>query len=75
MMRVNGEAFDLKGRLPRVKIVERDDDFAFQPLEVFERDIKKIAADTSQIEHPHGAQAAMKFFDEFGGGFEFSFLR
>ena len=42
------------------QFVQRVEDFAFQALEVFQRDVKKIAAATGRIEHAQVAKPAMK---------------
>ncbi len=68
LVRVDGDALHLQQALRLPQVVEQGEHFTFEPLEVFQRDIQKIAAAAGRVKHPELAQVVMKA-EDFGQRF------
>ncbi|PKO49477.1 MAG: hypothetical protein CVU31_00600 [Betaproteobacteria bacterium HGW-Betaproteobacteria-4] len=74
LVRVDGEAFDFEALLRVAKLGEGVEDFAFEPLHVFERDVEEVAGAAGGVEDAGGAQLVVPGADEVSGVFEFAFV-
>jgi hypothetical protein len=68
LVRVDREAFGFELRLAVADVVQLVEHFAFEALQVFQRDVQKVAAAAGRVEHAQAAQALVEGAD-FGDGF------
>ena len=74
LVRVDGEAFGSKPALRVAESVELVEHFAFEALQVFERDVEKIARAAGRVEHAHARTGAWWKLAHFVAcGFELAF--
>ena len=77
LVRVDGEAFGFEALLGTTQgladAVREVEDFAFEALHVFERDVEEIGRAAGGVEHAHLTQAVVEGVDfgERGGGLAF----
>jgi hypothetical protein len=74
LVRVNGEAFDFEALLRVAQLGEGVEDFAFETLHVFERDVEEVAGAAGGVEDAGGAQFVVPGADEVGGILELAFV-
>ena len=74
LVRVDGEAFDFEALLRVAKLGEGVEDFAFEPLHVFERDVEEVAGAAGGVEDAGGTQFVVPGADEVGGVLELAFI-
>ncbi len=74
LVRVDGEAVEFEALLRVAELGEGVEDFAFEPLQVFERDVEEIAGAAGGVEDADGAEFVVEGADEVGGVFELAFV-
>jgi hypothetical protein len=74
LVRVDGEAFDFETLLGVAELGEGVEDFAFEPLHVFERDVEEVAGAAGGVEDAGGAQFVVPGADEVGSLTELAFV-
>ena len=62
-MRINRDAYVFKYALRFAEAVQGVEHFAFEALQMLQRDVEKITAPARRIKHAHATQAPVKLFD------------